>query len=57
METVSRDQVGTSELALPPRVQEALGQLVSSAKEAGIRAPTAVGVLTPVLRSAARALA
>jgi putative transposase len=33
METVSREQVGSSELALPPRVQEALGQLVSSAKE------------------------
>jgi hypothetical protein len=34
MKTVSRDQVGQGELALPPRVQEALGQLVDSAKEA-----------------------
>ena len=33
METVSREQVGSSELALPPRVQETLGQLVGSAKE------------------------
>jgi hypothetical protein len=33
METVSRVQVGSSVLALPPRVQEALGQLVGSAKE------------------------
>ena len=37
MKTVSCDQVATSELAaelaLPPRVQEALGELVSSAKE------------------------
>jgi hypothetical protein len=33
METVSLEQVGTSGLALPPRVQEALGQLVGSAKK------------------------
>ena len=33
METVSLEQVGHEELVLPPRVQEALGQLVGSAKE------------------------
>ena len=37
MKTVSREQVATGEqvgeLALPPRVQEALGQLVGSARE------------------------
>ena len=33
MKTVTREQVGTTELALPARVQEALGQLVASAKE------------------------
>ncbi len=37
MKTVSREQVATAEqageLALPPRVQEALGQLVGSARE------------------------
>ena len=37
MKTVSREQVATAErpgeLPLPPRVQEALGQLVGSAKE------------------------
>jgi hypothetical protein len=37
MKTVSREQVATSdaagELGLPPLVQEALGELVNSAKE------------------------
>jgi hypothetical protein len=33
MKTVSLGQVGTSELGLPPRVQETLGQLVGAAKE------------------------
>ena len=33
MKTVTLEQVGGEELALPPRVQEALGELVSSAKE------------------------
>lgn len=33
METVSLGQVGGEELALPPRVQEALGELGGSAKE------------------------
>jgi hypothetical protein len=33
MRTVSLEQVGASELGLPPRVREALGELVNSAKE------------------------
>src|SRR5881397_651863 len=44
METVSREQVGTSELALPPRVQEALGQLVGSAKEGLLALSVGVGL-------------
>ena len=44
METVSREQVGSSELALPPRVQEALGQLVGSAKEGLLALSVGVGL-------------
>jgi putative transposase len=48
MKTVSRDQVArgdvTDELALPPRVQEALGQLVGSAKEGLLALSVGVGL-------------
>lgn len=48
MKTVSREQVATSgeigELALPPRVQEALGELVSSAKEGLLALSVGVGL-------------
>jgi putative transposase len=44
MKTVSLEQVGTSELALPPRVQEALGQLVDSAKEGLLALSVGVGL-------------
>jgi transposase-like protein len=44
METVSGERVGTSELALPPRVQEALGQLVGSAKEGLLALSVGVGL-------------
>jgi putative transposase len=48
METVSREQVATSEaieeLALSPRVQEALGELVSSAKEGLLALSVGVGL-------------
>jgi putative transposase len=48
MKTVSRDQVATGEvageLALPPRVQEALGQLVGSAKEGLLALSVGVGL-------------
>jgi transposase-like protein len=48
MKTVSRDQVGTGEvhceLALPPRVQEALGQLVGSAREGLLALSVGVGL-------------
>jgi putative transposase len=44
METVSREQVGSGELALPPRVQEALGQLVGSAKEGLLALSVGVGL-------------
>jgi putative transposase len=47
VKTVSLDRVGGEELALPPRVQEALGELVGSAKE-GLLAST-VGVRHGVL--------
>jgi hypothetical protein len=47
MKTVTGEQVGTAELGLPPRVQEALGELVSSAKE-GLHA-LSVGVGLGVL--------
>jgi putative transposase len=47
METVSLEQVATSEageLALPPRVQEALGELVNSAKEGLLALSVGVGL-------------
>jgi putative transposase len=44
VETVSLEQVGTIELALPPRVQEALGQLVGSAKEGLLALSVGVGL-------------
>lgn len=44
METVSRGEVGSSEFALPPRVQEALGQLVGSAKEGLLALSVGVGL-------------
>ncbi len=44
MKTVSRGQVGASELGLPPRVQEALGQLVGSAKEGLLALSVGVGL-------------
>jgi putative transposase len=55
MKTVSREQVATSEavggLALPPRVQEALGELVSSAREGllALSVGVGLGVLTELL--------
>jgi len=42
--TVSLDQVGHEELALPPRVQEALGELVGSAKEGLLALSVGVGL-------------
>jgi transposase-like protein len=44
MKTVSRDQVVSSELGLPPRVQEALGELVNSAKEGLLALSVGVGL-------------
>jgi len=44
VETVSLDQVGREELALPPRVQEALGELVGSAKEGLLALSVGVGL-------------
>src|SRR5947209_19438490 len=48
MKTVSPEQVATgeavSELALPPRVQEALGELVSSAREGLLALSVGVGL-------------
>ena len=44
METVTRDQVGHEELALPPRVQEALGELVGSAREGLLALSVGVGL-------------
>jgi transposase-like protein len=44
METVSWEQVGSSEVVLPPRVQEALGQLVGSAKEGLLALSVGVGL-------------
>ena len=44
MKTVSREQVGAEQLALPPRVQEALGQLVGSAKEGLLALSVGVGL-------------
>jgi len=44
METVSLDQVGRVELALPPGVQEVLGELVGSAKEGLLALSVGVGL-------------
>ena len=44
MRTVSLGQVGAEELALPPRVQEALGELVGSAKEGLLALSVGVGL-------------
>jgi transposase-like protein len=44
VETVSLEQVGTRELALPPRVQEALGQLFGAAKEGLLALSVGVGL-------------
>ena len=44
METVSLKHVGHVELALPPRVQEALGELVGSAKEGLLALSVGVGL-------------
>jgi hypothetical protein len=44
METVTREQVGASELGLSARVQEALGELVSSAKEGLLALSVGVGL-------------
>jgi hypothetical protein len=44
MKTVSLKQVGQEELALPPRIQEALGQLVGSAKEGLLALSVGVGL-------------
>jgi len=44
VKTVSRDQVGQEELVLPPRVQEALGQLVGAAKEGLLALSVGVGL-------------
>jgi transposase-like protein len=44
METVPLGQVGAEERALPPRVQEALGELVGSAKEGLLALSVGVGL-------------
>ena len=44
MKTVSRDQVGHEQHALPPRVQEALGELVGSAKDGLLALSIGVGL-------------
>jgi putative transposase len=44
VKTVSLSQVGREELALPPRVQEALGELVGSAKEGLLALSVGVGL-------------
>jgi putative transposase len=51
MKTVSLKQVGHEELALPPRVQEALGELVGSAKEGllALSVGVGLGVLTELM--------
>jgi hypothetical protein len=43
VKTVTQEQVGTSELGLSSRVQEALGELVNSAKEGCSRSASASG--------------
>jgi hypothetical protein len=44
METVSLEQVGREEPGLPARVQEALGELVGSAKEGLLSLSVGVGL-------------
>jgi putative transposase len=44
MRTVTREQVGLEELALPPRVQEALGELLGSAREGLLALSVGVGL-------------
>jgi putative transposase len=44
MKTVTWEQVGTAERVLPPRVQEALGELVGSAKEGLLALSVGVGL-------------
>jgi transposase-like protein len=44
VKTVSLEQVGHEELALPPRVQEALGELVGSAQEGLLALSVGVGL-------------
>jgi len=44
MKNVSAEQVGREELALPPRVQDALGELVGSAKEGLLALSVGVGL-------------
>ena len=44
MKTVSLDQVGREQLALPPRVPEALGELVGSAKQGLLALSVGVGL-------------
>jgi hypothetical protein len=44
MKTVSLGQVGGEEVALPPRVQEALGELVGSAREGLLARSIGVGL-------------
>jgi transposase-like protein len=44
MRTVTLEQVGGEELALPPRIQEALGELVGSAKEGLLALSVGVGL-------------
>ncbi len=48
MKTVSLKQAGREELALPPRVQEALGELVGSAKEGLLALSVGVGLAVVV---------
>lgn len=44
MKTVTLEQVGAEELALPARVQEALGELVGSAREGLLALSVGVGL-------------
>src|SRR5947208_15995224 len=44
MKSVSRDQVGHEQPALPPRVQGALGELVGSAREGLLALSVGVGL-------------
>jgi len=44
MRTVEQGQVASSELALPPSVQEALGELVNAAKDGLLALSVGVGL-------------